>query len=147
MKKLLPFILLLFFLVGCVNVSNNNSLDEDDIMKEVYITEIERFNMEWDRIQFPIDLNEVTLREIKPIETNQTAIEIAKTIMEEFHKKGELSDYTLMSITHSTEDNIWCFEYSIDQQSEEVNNLIDCGCLYVAIDGSQGKLIKAWMEE
>ena len=29
----------------------------------------------------------------------------------------------------------------------DVDNLIDCGGLYVAIDGNKGALIKAWLEE
>lgn len=29
----------------------------------------------------------------------------------------------------------------------DVDDLIDCGCLYVAIDGAEGELIKAWLEE
>lgn len=147
MRKILPLILLLFFLVGCSNASNSNRLNKDDIMKDVYITEIEWCSIEWDQIQFPVDLNEDILEEIKPIETNKIAIEIANTIIDEFHKNGKLSEYTLISITHSTEDNVWCFEYSIDQRNEDVDNLIDCGCLYVAIDGNEGELIKAWLEE
>lgn len=52
-----------------------------------------------------------------------------------------------VSIVHSTEDNVWLFEYSIDQRNKNVENLIDCGCLYIAIDGNKGTLIKAWVEE
>ena len=147
MRKIWLLILLLFLLVGCSNVSNNSKPKENGIMKDIYITEIERCGIEWDQIQFPIDLNGDVLKQIEPMETNQIAVEIAEIIIEELHREGKLSEYMLISITHSTEDNVWCFEYSIDQRNEDVDNLIDCGSLYVAIDGNKGALIKAWLEE
>lgn len=116
-------------------------------MEDIYITEIDRFNIEWDQIPFPIDFNEEVLQEIESIGTNKNAVEIGTNIIEEFHRDGKLSEYTLIAITHSTEDNVWCFEYSIDQRNKNIDNLIDCGCLYVAIDGNNGTLIKAWLEE
>lgn len=148
MRKILilTFLLLICF-VGCSNDPNSNILNENNIMKDVYITEIESCSIEWDQIQFPIDLNDDVLKEIEPINTNQIAVVIGTNIIEELHRDGKLSEHTLISITHSTEDNVWCFEYSIDQQNVDIDNLIDCECLYVAIDGNEGELIKAWLEE
>lgn len=138
---------MLFLLVGCSNISNSNNPRENDIMEDISITEIARFNIEWDQIQFPIDFNEGVLKAIEPIGTNQNAVDIGTNIIEELHRDGKLSEYTLISITHSAEDNVWCFEYSIDQRNVDIDNLIDCGCLYAAIDGNKGELIKAWLEE
>ena len=79
--------------------------------------------------------------------STQIAIEVATTIIEKLHEKGKLSEYTLISIVHSTEDNVWRFEYSIDQRNKDIDHLVDCGCLYVAMDGKEGSVIKAWLEE
>jgi hypothetical protein len=147
MRKILPLLLLLFLLVGCSNVSNCNNPKENDIMQDIYFTEIDWCSIEWNQIQCSIDLNEDVLKEIEPIDTHRIAVDIGTKIIEELHRDGKLSEYTLISITHSTEDNVWCFEYSIDQQNVDIDNLIDCGCLYVAIDGNNGVLIKAWLEE
>lgn len=147
MKKICPLILLLFLLAGCSNVSNNSKPKENDVMKDIRITETEKCDIEWNQIEVPIDLNGDVLKQIKPTETNQSAVEIAKNIIEELHSEGKLTDYILSSVTHSTEDNVWCFEYSIDQRNHDVNDLIDCGALYVAIDGNKGALIKAWSDE
>ena len=147
MRKILPLIFLLFLLFGCSNASNSNNPKEKDIMEDIYITEIEWCNVEWEQIQFPIDLNKDVLKGIEPIDTHQIAIDIGTNIIEELHKDGKLSEYTLISIIHSTEDNVWCFEYSIDQRNVNIDNLIDCGCLYIAIDGNKGSLIKAWLDE
>ena len=149
MKKICSLILLLFLLllVGCSNVLNNSKHSENDFMKDVYITEIDKCGIEWSQIQFTIELNGDVLKQTKPIETNQSAVEIAKNIIEELHREGELSEFILISITHSTEDIVWYFEYSIDQRNHYVNDLIDCGALYVAIDGNKGSLIKAWLDE
>ena len=70
MKKILPLMLLLFFLVGCSNVSNSSKLNVDDIMEDVYITEIDWCGIEWDQIQFPIDLREDVLEEITRVAEN-----------------------------------------------------------------------------
>ena len=149
MKKICSLILLLFLLllVGCSNVLNNSKHSENDFMKDVYITEIDKCGIEWSQIQFTIELNGDVLKQTKPIETNQSAVEIAKNIIEELPREGELSEFILISITHSTEDIVWYFEYSIDQRNHYVNDLIDCGALYVAIDGNKGSLIKAWLDE
>lgn len=147
MKIITFLMLLIYLLVGCSNISNSSLTRENDIMKDICITEIDRFNIEWDHIQFPIDFNEKTLQEIESIGTNKNAVDIGTNIIEEFHRDGKFSEYTLIAITHSTEGNVWCFEYSIDQQYKSIDNLIDCGCLYVAIDGNKGALIKAWIEE
>ena len=44
---------------------------------------------EWEQIQFPIDLNEDVLEEIKPIETDRSAIEVAAAIIEKLHERRE----------------------------------------------------------
>ena len=146
MKKLFVIVLLLF-LVGCGNISNNDGINKDDFMSDVVITKIERCSVDWDQIQFSINLDENVLEEIKPIETNQTAIEVGTKIIEKLHEKGDFSEYVLLSIVYSTEDNVWQFEYSLDQRNVDNKELIDCGGLYVAIDGNKGTLIKAWLME
>ena len=168
---LILLMLLVFLFVGCSNISNSNIPSENDnisnssipsendnisnssipsendIMEDIRITEIDQFNIEWDQIPFSVDFNEEVLREIELIDTNKNAVKIGTNIIEEIHRDGKLSEYTLIAITHSTEDNVWCFEYSIDQRNNNIDNIIDCGCLYVAIDGNKGTLIKAWIEE
>lgn len=56
MKKICSLILLLFLLllVGCSNVLNNSKHSENDFMKDVYITEIDKCGIEWSQIQFPM---------------------------------------------------------------------------------------------
>ena len=147
MKRILSLMLLLIVFTGCSNAQNSDRPNGDDIMGDVCITEIEWCGTEWEQIQFPIDLNEDVLEEIKPIETDRSAIEVAAAIIEKLHERREFSDYTLISVIHSTEDDVWRFEYSIDQRNMDADDLIDCGCLYVAIDGAEGELIKAWLEK
>ena len=159
MKKILPLILVLLLFAGCSEDSNSDKLNgnvtvKDDVttkedvdLKDIYIKEIESFSFDWAQIQFPIELNEEELNLIKPVESNQRAVEIARAILEELHNKGDFTKYELISIVHSTQDNIWRFEYSLDQRDADSNNLIDSGCLNVVIDGNAGDLIKAWVEE
>ena len=149
MKKILVLMLLLLLLVGCSNVSNNNNPSKNDSMDNTDITieETEWCDIDWDQIEFPIDLKIDALKEIKPIDTNQRAINIGTRIIEELHRKGKYPEFTLCTIVHSTKDNVWRFDYSIDQRNTDIDNLIECGVLYVAIDGNNGELIKAWITE
>ena len=142
MKRIAIFTLLLLFLVGC-----NSKLNGDGIVTDDIISEQDWCGIEWDHIQFPIDLNDVIPKEKHPIETGQIAIDMATTILERLHKDGRYPEYSLTSIVHSTEDNVWRFGYSIDQQDNDVDELIDCGCLYIAFDGEDGQVIMAWLEE
>ena len=147
MRRILSLILYMFLLVGCSNVANRNNISENDIMEDVYITEIEWCSIAWNQIQFPIDLGEDVMKGVASIDTNQMAVDVGKNIIEELHRNGKLSEYTLISVTHSTEDNMWCFEYSMDQRNMDLGSLIDCGGLYVAVDGNTGTLVKAWLDE
>lgn len=177
MRKIFILILLIFLLMGCSNVSHNNNSNSnvshnnnsnsntshnndsnsnvshnndsknDEIIEDIYIGEIEWCGIDWNQIEFPINLNEDVLKEIKPINTKQMAVDIGKKIIDHFHRDGKMPEYTLISIIHSTEDDIWRFDYSIDQRNVDIDKLIDCGGLNVAIDGKKGTLIKAWVEE
>lgn len=147
MKKIVVVLVLLLSLVGCNSNSNNNVINKDDFMSDISIIEIDSYNMEWDQIQFAINLDEDVLEVIKPIETNQKAIEVGTKIIEQFHKKGKFFEYVLISIVHYVDDDIWQFEYSLDQRNVDVKDLIDCGGLYIAIDGNEGALIQAWITE
>lgn len=160
MMKITFLILLLFLLVGCSNISNNNNPSENgsnisnsnnpsenDTTKDIYIMEIERFDADLDQVEFPVDFDEEVLKEIEPIDTNQKAKDVGTSIIEALHRDGKHPEYTLLSIVHYVENNAWQFEYSIDQRNVDVDDLIDCGALLVVIDGNKGILIKAWVTE
>lgn len=147
MKKAIFLIFLVFLLAGCNDTTNSNDSKESDNMKNIYVKEVSQLNIEQDQTQFPVDLNDDVLKKIEPITTRQNALDIGTSIIEALHSDGKFPEYTLISITHSTEDNAWCFEYAIDQRNVDADNLIDCGGLYVTIDGNKGTLLKAWLEE
>ena len=150
MRKVVLIFTLLFLLSfdGCNNTSSNSDIEGSTAMQEINLTETEWCGINWDQIEFLVDLSEIEfIEETKSIETRKDAIEVATTLIEKCHEIGKFSSYTLLSITHSTKDNVWRFDYSIDQRNKDNENLVDCGCLYVAIDGNEGKLIKAWIEE
>lgn len=148
MKKTLlvtSLFLMLIIFAGCGNHGKENGVD---ISHDIPITEIERYSMENGNIQHPVDLREIHFTETrKPIKANRNAMDAAASVIEKCHEQGRFSDYTLMSIVHSTEDNVWCFEYAIDQRNTDAADLVDCGGFYVAMDGNDGTLIQAWIEE
>jgi len=121
--------------------SSTNSIVKEYIMEDIVIKEREHYSVNWDYIEFPVDLDEDILKEIKPIHSNKTAIDVGKNIIEKRHEKGSLSEYVLIAIVHSLEDNVWRFEYNMDDDS------ILCGSFFVVVDGNKGTLIIAWIEE
>jgi len=161
MKKIL-LILTFFtlFLSGCkenVGISGvsdiskpNNTSDTREVpnMEKIEFLEIEKAGIEWDKIEFPINPKEVEFSaDIKSISSKEDAISIGEAIIENCWNNNKFTTYVLLKVVHSTEDNIWCFYYSIDQRDKDVDDLIDCGGFYVAIDGNDCNIIKAWVDE
>lgn len=144
MRKYLVLIttsLLLISLGGCIN----NKGDES-IMVNIPIYETEKYIIPWDSIQFPLNPTMTNLiAKFEPIRTNEYAKYVGETIIEIWHQSGFCSDYVLVSILHSIEDNYWRFEYSLNQY--DAKDLIDCGVIYVVINGNDGSTITAWAEE
>ena len=172
MKKIFLTLLLVLvtLLVGCGNDINNppnieadppnveadppnveadppNDNCQMELVENIYFKEVERYDINWERIQFPIQLNENELKHIKPINDIEIAIEVGQNILKERQKNGRDTDYSLIFILHSIEDNVWRFDYTIDQRNTPVEELIFCGGLYVIIDGVKGELIVAWVDE
>ena len=134
----------LLSLTGCGIVEFVHGLGGGSFMSDVIITERERYDIEWDQLEFPINLEEDVLGEIKPIETREDAIAAGTKIINNIQQKGRYPGYALVSIRHSIEDNIWLFEYALNV---DVEDFIDNGGLYVAVNGIEGRLIKAWVTE
>ena len=148
MKILLIYIVsIVLFLSGCC-VENNTSKSEEQIMQDIYITEIDHYDIYSDIIEFPIDSNKYeAFDELYPISTNESAQKLATDIIEKLHRDNKFSDYSLVGIVHATQNNTWRFEYSPNSLGTVTENLIECGGLNVAIDGNTGILIYVSIEE
>ncbi len=149
MKVLIIVTLLLaFFLGGCGNMRNNNTAGESMAMQGIAFQEIAHYDIEWDLIEFAIDLKEIDfLNAINSIKSSQYAKDVAIAIIEEYHENGRFLEFELLSILHSKDDNIWRFDYGVDQRDKNPEDLIDCGGLYIIIDGNTGTPITAWIDE
>ena len=158
---LLALILLVVFLCGCgksteasdktdeIKITENTeqSSTTEPLKPDVVFKEVDKYNEDYERIQFPIEFEADILALIKPVKTDEEAKAIAIAIIEELHNQGRWIDDTLVSVLHSTEDNVWRFKYSLNQSDVPIDELVDCGCAYVVIDGNSGELIAAWAEE
>ena len=116
-------------------------------MNSVPVVEVDKYNKDYQKVEFPIELNDDILELIKPVKTDEEAKAIAIAIIDELHNQGRWIDDTLVSVLHSTEDNVWRFKYSLNQSDVPIDELVDCSCSYVVIDGNSGELIAAWIEE
>ena len=125
--------------------TNNDSgvLNSEDLMNSVPVVEVDKYNKDYQKVEFPIELNDDILGLIKPVKTDEEAKAIAIAIIDELHNQGRWIDDTLVSVLHSTEDNVWRFEYSLAQGDEHIL----CSNTYIVIDGNKGVIIAAWAEE
>lgn len=151
MKKIVSMFLIIILLIsGCGETSNDNTTNTSGVtdMEMIDFIEIEQAGIDWNEVEFPISSKEIAIPfNIKSIATKEDAIKIGKAIIENCWDNGKFLDFVLLTIVHSTEDNVWRFDYSIDQRNKKDGTLLLCGGFYVAIDGNNGKVIKAWVEE
>ena len=102
---------------GCFDAENEEEKMGDAVMKEVKFIEIEQCGIDWKQIEFSIDLSTMDFwTEAKSVETRQDALMIGKTLIEKCHENNMFINYTLLSIVYSRQDDIWRFDYSIDQR-------------------------------
>ena len=168
MKKLILVLAILTFftIVSCGCGKNTDSSTEVNTIKEVLtseetkepteseyknatvsVFEVDKYNIDYEKIEFPIEFEADVLELIKPVKTDEEAKSVAIDILENRHKQGKWLEDTLVGVLHSTEDNVWRFEYSLDQSDVPVDEIVLCSCAYVVIDGNSGELIAAWAEE
>ncbi len=107
------------------------------------VVEREDFGILRDRSKYNQRDADIISEAIKPIDSNETAIEVGKAILEKYHEKGYLPDYFLWEIVHYIDDNAWRYDYSIDRE----NKIVLGGWYYVLIDGNEGTLVNAWIGE
>ena len=120
--------------------------DRSNFAQSVSILEVELAGINWEKIEFPISIDAEKIENYiseECINMEQSALTVGEYIIELWHEQGKLPAYSLHQIVHSTQDDIWRFDYLAGRK----NPLDDYGGVYVAINGSTGKIIKAWIEE
>ena len=119
-----------------------------ETVKYPVFLEIDRAGIDWASIEFPVDSKEIVIPDgVSCIITKVDAITIGEAIIQNFWRNDTFTDYILVSVVHSTEDNIWRFDYSVDQRKETDGTYLLCGGLSVAIEGNNCSVVKAWVEE
>lgn len=159
MKKLWIALLLTLFLAGCgkavktdasVDISVSDDFEGRSIMPKVISREVINGipieEVEWDKDvpwfegEFFFTPDEDVLEVIRPIETKETAIEVAETILAKSQENGKYADSVLSSISYSSETNMWRFLYMLSDGS-------DGGDWVIVVDGNKGSFVKAWAGE
>ena len=132
-----------------MNDTSNMISEKAQNMRGPDFVEIEWTTINWDQIEFPIEQKKIEIpSDVKSIKTKEEAIVIGEAIIENCWKNNKHLDYALLAVIHSIKDNIWRFEYSVDQRDKnDDDEVLLCEVFYVAMDGNDGKIIKAWVEE
>ena len=149
MKRILSIIEIVFIILimcGCSIKDSNNDVASGT--KEIPFQSLESYENLFEDVEFPLTLEELDIwDEIGSIETREYAIEVGDRLIEEYKKSGKYSDFVLCSYVYYSKENAWRFDYSIDQSTSDADELIDCSVMYIVIDGGDGRLIAAWVEE
>lgn len=145
---LVLILIISILLLGCQNKSNQEIANVmlDYSTPKVNISETELRD----------NYSQITASTIKPerigilsngyfISTTDEAINVGQYIINKCHENYAFTRYELISIIHSTQDNIWEFHYSYPRD-ESGNIMIMGGVFYAAIDGNSGEIIKLWSE-
>lgn len=98
----------------------------------------------WEQVEFPIDLSKIDFQtSFKQISTNEEAIEVGHNLLEVCKRNKVFVSFELHTVIHSTRDNIWQFEYSVERGEQLTLSSVG----YIAISGNNCEIIKAWIEE
>jgi len=129
--------------INMLDTSIGNVID----IQTVAFIETEWAEIDWNQMEFPINPNVVLIPvNLQSITSKEYAFEIGMAIIRNYWKDNKINDFTLHSIVHSTMDNIWRFEYSMDQQDTNTSYLMEHIVFYVVIDGNNGEIIASWLE-
>ena len=125
----MKFIIMLFFTMFCVTGCIQTEIEKKIVAEETKIppeyTVLD--DCEFLRIyhQFPVDISEYVVEFAgKRIETQEEAVYMGERILELCHKDGRFLDEVLINVAYSKEENVWLFEYSIDQRDTPIDELI-----------------------
>ncbi len=119
------------------------------LRKNVKVNNIVEYDIESETIEFEVDLDKEEYSSLigGRIISDSDAFDAAIAILNHRQENGKLSDYELVSITHSTDNDLWKFEYSKNHIDTPDIDKVDGGSYFVVVEGSQGQLIKSWIEE
>lgn len=161
-RMLLVIVIFALLLMGCTRQVTNRSLNDPTEQMENITIQVEKENtdmseiscvstdfcgIQWENIEFPVNLEKLGVDNKNFIISNQeSAIEIGQTLIDEIKQNEKMENYVLLAIVHSTQDNIWRFEYA-ENCSNNVDELIDGSVFNIAINGTVGNVIMAWLEE
>ncbi|MBQ3085154.1 MAG: hypothetical protein IJC46_06875 [Clostridia bacterium] len=164
MKKIIFVLLLLIIsilLLGCSTTKKENEKNyendekaptsvvpessEQEPSPSVPYHENDWCGIDWEKLEFPVDVSDMEWSQNHaPLSSKDDALILGQAILSEFQKNERCLNYNLCVIVHSTEDNIWRFDYAPKQESAPVH-VGELMC--VAVDGTTGKPIAAWVEE
>ena len=135
------------------NVSSKPEILTENSGEVKDVREVEFIVNEWadtlvGPIEFPLEPEWAGLPScMQPIASEEEAREMGQEMLEAFWEKGKFPDFVLYGIVHFKKDDIWRFDYSVDDSELAEGAMLLCSVLYVAIDGSTGDIVQIWIEE
>ena len=96
---------------------------------------------EWENPEQPYDLGACILNDdIPTFDSDLDAVRVGLAIIDSLHEQGQFTNESLFLVAHKTGEELWLFSYASQP-------LTPGFCLSVVINGRDGALVSAWLEE
>ena len=96
---------------------------------------------EWENPEQPYDLGAcISNDDIPTFDSDLDAVRVGLAIINSLHEQGQFTNESLFLVAHKTGEELWLFSYA----SQPLDPGFD---LCVVVNGTNGKLVSAWLEE
>ncbi len=107
--------------------------------------EAETDNSIYENAELCIDLSDfLGSIQFRVITNSEEAKALAFNILDQLNINNMFINYTVHTIIHYKNIDMWCFEYG-DIQDIETES--ECGGLHILLNGGNGSLVLSWIDE
>ena len=111
--------------LACVSISHTNAY----------------WDVEWENPEHPYDLGAyISSDNILTFDSDLNAVRVGMAVIDRLHEQGQFASESLFLVAHKTGEELWLFSYASQP-------LTPGFCLSVVINGRDGTLVSAWLEE
>ena len=148
-RRFLSFFVILIIL-GSESVYSNTNVKCDIISKgekemDIAFIETETDNSLYENAEFCIEISDfLGFMQFKAITNFEEAKAMAFNILSQLNSNNMFINYTVHTIIHYKNIDMWCLEYGNIQDIETES---ECGGLHILLNSVNGNIVLSWIDE